>query len=367
MARTATVIVGAGIVGCLIARELTARDPDAAVTVLDRDAIASGASRRSAGLHLPKGATARTRRMSAYSHAYFGELRRSRPGTPIYPIGATVISGAPGDPSGRGYLGPATAAPAPYAGGYPIAVPEGHRAWQIAGCHYADVYQLAQALAVELRTRVRFGEGVTVSRLDDGAGAVTIHTGTGESIAADRVVLAPGPWLSAPAWRDRLAPLGLRVKKVVALHIARRPEPGDAAVVLEPEDAFLLPLHHRGHWLFSYTSQEWDVDPDALTGELSAADLAAARQCLYRYSPALADAGDAGRVFCDAYSPGREPVVRALDATGRVVFAGAAGGSGYRLGPAIAAETADLLHPGTGCAPPAGPPSEGVISDHQYV
>jgi glycine/D-amino acid oxidase-like deaminating enzyme len=48
-------------------------------------------------------------------------------------------------------------------------------------------------------------------------------------------------------------------------------------------------------------------------------------------------------VFCDAYTPDRTPLVSALDSAGRVVFAGGANGSGYRLAPAIAAETVDLL------------------------
>jgi glycine/D-amino acid oxidase-like deaminating enzyme len=156
-------------------------------------------------------------------------------------------------------------------------------------------------------------------------------------------VLAPGPWLAAPAWRDRLARLDVRVKKVVALHIEQPPAAGDGVVVFHDEDAFLLPLHEQRRWLFSYTSQVWDVEPDRLTGSVSAADLADAREVLVRRAPRLAGAARSGRVFCDAYSPDREPLVRALDEEGRLVFAGAANGSGYRLAPAIAAEAADLL------------------------
>jgi glycine/D-amino acid oxidase-like deaminating enzyme len=343
MAKPVTVIVGAGIVGCLVARELVARelaaDPAADITVLDRDTIGAGASRRSAGLHLPRGTTDRTKRMSAASHAYYADLAARRPGLPIYPVGARVITG-------RGlsdYLDEAAPARAAGASG-----------WRIAGCHYADVYQLTQALAADLRPRVRFLEGVAVTGLAAGAGGVTVSVSTGEPITADSVVLAPGPWLSDPAWRDLLAPLGLRVKKVVALHIGQRPDPADEAVIYDDEDAFLLPLANRGHWLFSYTCQEWDVHPDALTAGLSAADVGAARDCLRRYSPALAAACGGGRVFCDAYSPSREPLVRALDAAGRMVFAGAANGSGYRLAPAIASEAVAQL-------------SEGVTGDPQYV
>jgi glycine/D-amino acid oxidase-like deaminating enzyme len=113
-------------------------------------------------------------------------------------------------------------------------------------------------------------------------------------------------------------------------------------VVFHDEDAFLLPLRHRGHFLFSYTCQEWDLDPDGPVAGLSATHLEEARASLARYAPALADASRAGRVFYDAYSPDREPRVEAVDPAGRVVFAGAANGSGYRLAPAMAAEAASL-------------------------
>ncbi len=359
MAQPAIAVIGAGIVGCLVARELAARDPEVSITVLDRDAVGAGASRRSAGLHLPRGATPRIRRMSAYSHAYYADLKLSRPETPIHPIGATVITDdAHADRLGGGYLDQAAPTRVGSLPNRAVRIPAGLPAWHIAGCHYADVYALAQTVAAELRPRVRFLEGVAVTGLGTSAGAVTVYAGTGERLVADSVILAPGPWLSTPAWQDWLAPLGLRVKKVVALHIEQRPGPADEAVIFDADDAFLLPVVHRGHWLFSYRSPEWDVDPDALTAGLSGAEVRAARDCLRRYSPTLADACRAGRVFCDAYSPDAEPLVRALDETGRIVFAGAANGSGYRLAPAIGSEAVDLLDV---------LPSEGVRNDHQLV
>ncbi len=359
MAQPAIAVIGAGIVGCLVARELAARDPDVAITVLDRDAVGTGASRRSAGLHVPRGATMRTRRMAAYSHAYYTDLKSRRPDVPIHPVGATVITGRAGGGLLRGgYLGLTAPTPDGRVPNRAVVLPDGARAWHIAGCHYTDVYQLAQMIAAELRPRVRFLEGVAVTGLAPGGRTVTVYGGTGERLAADRVVLAPGPWLCGPGWHDLVAPLGLRVKKVVAMHIEQRPGAADEAVLFDEDDAFLLPLRHRGHWLFSYSRQEWDVDPDGLTAGLSAADVGAARDLLRRYSPALAGACTAGRVFCDAYSPDREPVVRALDAAGRILFAGAANGSGYRLGPAIGSEVVDLLHLRR---------SEGVTGDHQYV
>jgi hypothetical protein len=279
--------------------------------------------------------------MSAHSHDYYEALARRHPGLPIYPVGATVVTDAAALHSH--YL--------PLAA--PVQVGQGP-AWRIRGAHYCDVHQLTQALAALLRPRVAFREGVAVTGLEPGERAVTIHTGTGERLSAATVVLAPGPWVADPAWRDLLAPLGLRVKKVAALHVEQRPGPGDGAMIFDRDDAFLLPLAHRGHWLLSYCSQEWDVQPGDLTG-LLAADIAAAGRLLRHYAPAMVGACLGGRAFCDAYSPAGEPVVRQV--ADRIVFAGAANGSGYRLAPAIAAEAADL----TACA------NEGVTSDHQYV
>lgn len=347
-------VIGAGIVGCLAAREILRREPGTSVRVLDRDTVGGGASRRSAGLHFPRGASTRVARMAAYSQDYYEALRRADPSLPIESLDMTVLaSEARAAELRTTYLASArltrldgARARSGWAGSLSAAVrlPEGVAAWSGTGCQCADVYALAQALARELRPRAAFDEGVRVSALSPSDREVAIQLATGDTLVADRVVLAPGPWLASPAWSGLVAPVRARVKKVVAMHVPRAPAPGDPAVVFQDEDAFLLPLHHRGHWLFSYTCQEWDVDPDALAGGLSAADVGAAARCLERYAPELAAGLTSGRVFCDAYSPDRQPVVRALDPAGRVVFAGAANGSGYRLAPAIAADAARVLH-----------------------
>jgi hypothetical protein len=90
------------------------------------------------------------------------------------------------------------------------------------------------------------------------------------------------------------------VKKIVALHIEEPPTERDGAIVFQEEDAFLLPYRHRGHWLFSYTCDEWDVDPDAVEPGPTPAHLSQARELLERYAPRLADRCVSGRVFCDA-------------------------------------------------------------------
>jgi glycine/D-amino acid oxidase-like deaminating enzyme len=316
-------VVGAGIIGCMIAREIIDRAPAAAVVVLDRDTVGSGASRLSAGLHLPRGSSPRLRKMTAYSHEFYLRLKENHPELPIRPVAMSIVAGD-GVRLRELYLDCAR-------------LTRRNDMWDGEGAHYTDVYALTQALACFLRPRVTFREGVRVTTL-----GTDLRLSTGETLSVDRVVLAPGPWLTGLA-----APMGLRVKKVVALHIERAPGPDDRLVVFQDEDAFLLPLRERGHWLFSYTSHDWDVDPTTVGTGLSTHDLTDAHACLRRYAPELADRAVSGRVFCDAYSPTGEPCVEPLDGAGRIVFAGAANGSGYRLAPAIASEAADLLYLGS--------------------
>lgn len=332
-------VVGAGILGCLIAREIGRRMPATEVIVLDRDAVGAGASRRSAGLHFPRGASPRVREMSAYSEAWYARLAEQDPAAPIHPLAMTIVAAAASAPAvHEAYLPGAKLTAADGTGDPDTRVPAGSLAWTVRGGQYADVAALAARLAPP---GVR--EGVAVTAVRPGADAVRLALSTGDELTVDGVVLAPGPWITDPAWAALVAPIGMRVKRIVALHVDKPAAPGDRCVVLHDSDAFLLPMAHRGHWLFSFTCQEWDADPAAAAPAVRPQHLDEARRLLRRYAPALAGRCTSGRVFCDAYTPDRQPVIRALDPAGRIVFAGGANGSGYRLGPAIAAEAVDLL------------------------
>ncbi|MEV6026097.1 FAD-dependent oxidoreductase [Streptomyces sp. NPDC052036] len=341
---TPIAVIGAGVIGCLIAHEVLAADPGAEVTVLDRDLVGSGASRRSAGLHFPRGAAPSVRAMAAESQRYYAQLLAQRPELPIHPLAMTVVAPQSAAPRlDEVYLPEANLRRVDKVPSADVSLPAGVAAWAGDGCQYADVEALTQALAAELRPRAEFREGVTVTGLQPDAHGVRLTLSTGDVLTARQAVLAPGPWLAHPAWRDLVAPLGARVKKIVALHIEDAPSDDDGAIVFHDEDAFLLPYRQRGHWLFSYTCAEWDVDPDTVDPGLTSANRAEAVEVLAGYAPRLADRIRSGRVFCDAYNPGGGPLVRTLTEDGRLVFAGAAGGSGYRLAPAIAAESVRLL------------------------
>ena len=331
-------IVGGGVIGALIAREALEAVPDATVAVLDRGLIGQGASGRSAGVHFPRGATERVRSMSEYSHHAWERLAAAL-ALPIRAVDATVVSSGAPDLVADTYLwlGDRTRPADPSRG---WAAPPGARAWTLPGCNYADVQGVTARVLAELRDRVLVLEGTEVTGLtSDGEHRLTL--GQGGQLLARRVVLAPGPWIGHPAWADLVGPLRLRVKKVVAAHLDLSPAPGDQLAIFHDEDAFLLPRHDRGHFLFSYTCDRWDVTPGDTDLVLTRSDLDDARAVLARFAPGLVDRCNSGRVFCDAFSPRREPVVTELRPG--LVFAGAANGSGYRLAPAIAAETLAAL------------------------
>ncbi|MFE5209772.1 NAD(P)/FAD-dependent oxidoreductase [Streptomyces sp. NPDC056600] len=337
MDRVDLAVVGGGVIGALIAREAVAAYPDATVAVLERGLIGQGASGRSAGVHFPRGATERVRSMSEHSQRVW-EYLAAELGLPIRAVPATVVAAAgDADAVSAAYLR-LGAESAPARG---WAVPPGSRAWDLDGCQYADVQAVTARVLAGLRDRVTVLEGTEVTDLSFNGEHHRLTLGPGQELSARRVVLAPGPWIAHPAWADLVAPLGLRVKKVVAAHVEGTPAAGDPLVVLHDDDAFLLPLHERGHYLFSYTCTRWDVAPDDAGLVLEPSDLAEARATLGRFAPGLVDRCTSGRVFCDAYSPRREPVVAEL--LPGLVFAGAANGSGYRLAPAIAAETVAAL------------------------
>ncbi|WP_411753620.1 FAD-dependent oxidoreductase [Serratia sp. (in: enterobacteria)] len=334
-------IVGGGIIGIAIAREAIKKYPNETISLIEKRLCGVGSSFYSAGVHFPRGSTERVREMSRYSHDYY--MPYISGGAPFYSLPMKLIAAkAHQEDTLRSYLPLADFTPEETldpAQGLSI-----NRAEQVIlhgnGAHYADVFALIQKWLLALRPLITVGEGLSVMALRPQTGGYQLALSDGSSRHAKQVILAPGPWLAAPAWQEHIAKLGIRVKKIVAVHIAQKPEPDAALTIFHDEDAFLLPCHSRGHWLFSYTCQEWDVLPQNIA-PLQAHDLAQAREILNRYAPSLAAAIKDGRVFCDAYSPSREPVVTRLDE--HLIFAGGANGSGYRLAPAIAADAVHLL------------------------
>jgi glycine/D-amino acid oxidase-like deaminating enzyme len=337
-------VVGAGIIGCLVAHEALAANPSAQITLIERDLAGLGASQRSAGVHFPVGRTERVRSMSLYSQRYYATLASRDADVPIFPLDFYAVS-APAAASElrQRFVAPGEFQDAPdrhWVTGWP----KGLLVWSVPGCHYADVGALVRLIARQLRDRVTLLEGLAVESIAERRGGVDLRLTTGDKLSAEKLIIAPGPWVNARGWRELTRPLGVRVKKIVAMHFDYPMEELNAAILFPEVDAFIVPLRNRGHWLYSYTCDEWDVSPDDGPLGLSDRNVKSARDILHRYAPDLVPLVRSGRVFCDAYSPSSEPLVTVIGESGNVIFAGAANGSGYRLAPGIANEAVRLLN-----------------------
>lgn len=336
-------IVGGGLLGCLAAHRCLDAHPECDVTLVEQSFIASGASRFSAGVHFPIGRSDRVRAMSKRSAAYYEAARWVHPDWPIYPLDFLISAPPVHAAQVRDIcinVGPVLARDGIDTGS--IELPPEFDVWRMTGCTVAHVEALARALTHELRTRASIIEGVGLRSIEESASGVTLGLSSGSELVVDKAILCPGPWVNQDPFREYTASLGIRTKKIVALHVA-----GSNNVVvpiLFPiDDTFFVPIPFMGYWLFSYTCQKWDVTPDEVLHEtLSASLLDEASSWLAKYAPKLRAHVRGGRVFADAYSTEREPVVSVVGSRGHLVFAGAASGAGYRLGPAIAEEAVCL-------------------------
>ncbi|MEA2666642.1 MAG: hypothetical protein QOI11_3586 [Candidatus Eremiobacteraeota bacterium] len=338
------VVVGAGIVGCAAAA-LAARAPGARVLLLDRSLVGRGATQYSAGIDVPLARTDRQRELVRTSAAFYRALREREPGTPVVPLPLLWVVAEPA----RAAFEAAHCGPPPaLAGADAIARARAHLpGWRIAPRTrvYAEeraTYGFAAPLAEQLARAVAavpgcaVWEGVQIDALAADAGGVRLTVHDGRRLEAERVLVATGPWLARGPLAAGLPPGALRVKKIVALHLPEPPGAGAPGLCFFEDDAYLVPVRERGHWLFSFTSDEWDVAPEASSLAVSARDRALARAILDRHAPGLSERAAAGRVFCDAYAADRLPLI-ALGAAGRVAYASGGAGSGYRLAPGIAA------------------------------
>ncbi|HEY8086562.1 MAG TPA: N-methyl-L-tryptophan oxidase [Polyangiaceae bacterium] len=210
----------------------------------------------------------------------------------------------------------------------------------------------AQSCGAELRTRT------PVCALDVTAGGVRATLADGETLSADRAVVAAGPWLgSAPALREVARALRLTVERQVQLWFrpteparARPPTlpafihftprgafygiPPDDAPGLEP--AVKVCRHHGGE----------ATTADALDRAVRPDDEETVRAYLRAHLPAAAGPLVRSRVCMYTNTPDEHFVVGALARWPHVVVLGGFSGHGYKMASVIGEIAADLLTEG---------------------
>lgn len=342
-------IVGGGIVGAWALHLACQRHGEWRIVLIDRFKVGDGATAHSAGVLLATGRSERERRLAGTSaslyqklQAAFGfqttkaevfwvadaafaaEIRAAAVGFPIQDMDR-----APADLDDR--------LATPLRMGSAQIVLRGGMAVSY------DAGQIASLLVYSSlhSPNVSCIEGAEVKRIQSVASGCELLL-DGRTLTAARSLVAVGPWITGDPVGAVAKRRGIRIKKVVALHVDRPPPANAAAVFFPQSDAYLMPLPARNQWLFSFRSEEWDCEPRRHELEISERDREIAKAVLDRYLPGLSDACVGGRVFCDAYTPGGETLV-AFDHGCRSVVAGAGGGAGFRLAPGIADEALRMI------------------------
>jgi glycine/D-amino acid oxidase-like deaminating enzyme len=335
-----TVIVGAGIMGALIQDHLRTLRPDASVLVLDRSVPAAGATGRSAGLCLPLADTPGRAELVRSSHDYLRRQADRFGARMLRPVEMWFVTtrpsrdrlaarwiGSPLRTVGRGDLETA------YAGlrlepdeivsassGDCFAVDAGRLAWCLLDAGNATVW-----------------DGCTVVGVQPRADRVEVRMASGATVVASSVVLATGGW---PLPVDRSSPTW-PAKRIAALQVDHAVPTGTPIVDFLDDEVFLMPVP-GGPLTVSFRRTAWagaGADRDLATTQ---DDIAEGRAALRRRAPQLADRVVGARAAYDGYPDSGEPVVAAIG-DGRVVVAGGMGGSGVRLGPAVARRAASLV------------------------
>jgi glycine/D-amino acid oxidase-like deaminating enzyme len=342
------VVVGGGIMGLCVAAEAKRRSPDMTVAVLDRGRVGGGASAYAPGIQIAIGRTAAERRLAARGlrewRRMFAEggwaFGRSCDLFWIAADPATLRAMHVGDglvdSTPRALASRLASLPPP-------AVPEGH-AVLADRCSYSPVALAAAALRSQLgRDGCAFFEGLEAEGLRAGPAEVAVRNRDGPVVTGERVVVAIGPWAPTSALMADAGVAALRVKKVVSLHLGLEPSPGCPAIAFQEDYAFLVPMPEEGYWLFSFTSDHWDVDPVAGPLRVEQADVDKATGILHKWLPDGVPDVASARVFCDCYSADGMPFAAAHRSSRRVVFVGAGSGNGFRFAPPCAQDALDLL------------------------
>lgn len=334
-------IVGCGILGVLTAFQMRKAMPAVQVTLYDRSLRGAGASQWSAGVHFPYGRSNTVREMTRKSEDFY---RSVAPFATSQAIQSMHMQLPLLDAETKcHFTHPVTPEPAnpllqtlTRSGTSPLG-------FGCEGVQCADVYRLVQEIAAELSSTVEFREGVAVRAVHERGGEVRVTLSDDTETQQDVLILAPGPWSVSPEVAEWVQDLGLQIKRVVALHVSEPELSTHTPLAFFPEqDAFLLPRLERREWLFSYTNKTWEQDPETVGPTLSKSDLEAGQEVLQDIALALAGRCNSGQVFCDTYTPDRVPRIVPVGAAGRVIYAGGANGSGYRLAPAMASVAREL-------------------------
>jgi sarcosine oxidase subunit beta len=348
------VVVGGGVNGASIAYALVCRGVKK-VVLLERDALASGASGRSSALvrmHYTNEWDARLAWASFPTFRHWPELMG---GLPVFTHTGFVNVVAPAYADNlrrnvemlRGIGVNTTAiAPAELAQLQPAARVDdiGAAAYE-PDSGYANPVDTVEGFGRGIRSRggeVRPWTAVTrIVRQE--SRVLGVETSSGR-LDAGAVVVAAGAW-SLRLCRDMGVPLPARSKGIDTVLVTRPPEMREPHMIfidnvlgtyMRPESGILT--------LVGVPCREWDVDPETLGTGLPPEVAGTGAQLLTHRFPALERATLArGYRAFDCYSHDRHAILGEVDGIDGLYLATAFSGSGFKIAPAVGTCMAELI------------------------
>jgi sarcosine oxidase subunit beta len=354
MAETAdVVVVGGGVNGASIAYALAARGVKR-VVLLERDALASGASGRSSALVRMHYTNEWDARLAWASYPVFRHWPELMGGPPVFTRTGFVNVVAPEFAEHlrrnvemlRG-IGINTTAISP--GELAQHQPEARVDDIGAAAHEPDSGYASPVDVVEgfgRRLRALGGEvrqWTPVTRVVRQGNRVTGVETAGGRLDAGVVVVAAGAW-SLRLCREMGIPLPARSKAIDTVLVTRPPEMRPHMIFIDnvlgtymrPESGILT--------LVGVPCHEWDIDPDTVgTGLPPEAARTGAQLLMHRF-PALSRATlSRGYRAFDCYSHDRHAILGEVDGVDGLYLATAFSGSGFKIAPAVGTCMAELI------------------------
>ena len=358
IAETADVVViGGGVIGTSIAFALASAGVKR-VVLLEKNALASGASGRSSALVRMHYTNVEDARLAWASYPLFRDWTERMSAPPVFRRTGVVAVVGPEDAAAlranvemlRG-IGIDTVAisPADLKTLQPFVNVDdiGAAAYEPASGYAspADVVEGFRRQAEARGAQIRQWTPVTrIVRRE--SKVISVETPSG-SIDAGAIVVAAGAW--AP-----------RLCREIGLTLPARPKAIDTMLVTRPQEMARPHMVVLDHVLGTYFRPEsdvltiagvpcqvWDIDPDTMATGLPASAPIEGAQLLTQRFPAMegAELARGYRAF-DCYSPDRHAIIGAAHGIDGLYLATAFSGSGFKIAPAVGTCVAELITEG---------------------
>ncbi|QHI35952.1 hypothetical protein IMCC3317_13000 [Kordia antarctica] len=346
-------VIGGGIIGAWTMHLAKTMFPHWNILLVDANLVGNGTSRYSASLDMPGGHTSLRRKLVKSSQENWKKLLSDAPSLAIKDINAFGISkkeelqtirkhffsSISEEDNHEKYLKKLQR----FLPGFNVT--NDQSLFHIPFAQYATQNNVAEQIISNLRkedkcTIIEGFEVKSVSKMKD---SLMLTAENGIVINTKNVIEATGPWMLTGPMSSKCASLGVRNKKIVALHIEAKPHPDAPVIYSFDNEAFLLPRHEEGRWLFSFRSEIWNVMPKLEELKINSDDLLTAKDVLNSLYPPFVELISGGRSFCDAYGVNGDPIIKSISGLENYVIAGAGSGSGFRLAPGIAIEALTIL------------------------